>query len=141
MPKSMIPANSNVIRGGSIYRDGLRPQHTGGFAPSPAELHIPTKDDLREYGAAESFAAFCQEFEALHARHEQYRGWTDGAFLAVVRRQIRSQWSVLAEPGDLVLAKQSTYGAGEVSAYAPRTGHNLGLNRRDVHTVYAVATI
>lgn len=112
------------------------------FGPAPSDPEPPTTDDLAEHGPAACLAALREEFDAHHKRWDQYRGWTGGTVLGVVRQRIGGGGTfVRAEPGDLVLVKRgprprlAVSAAGDDTAYVPRVGWNVGLGYTRVDVV------
>jgi hypothetical protein len=111
---------------------------------APSHPEPPAAADLAVYGHAACLAALREEFEGLHRRWPQYRGWTEGTCLGVVRYRIGGGSTfVRAEPGDLVLVKRESR-AGLVSglhwsdvAYVPRAGWNVGIGPGAVEDITA----
>lgn len=98
------------------------------FIPEP-----PTVADLAEHGSSACLAALREEFDELHKRWDQYRGWTEGTTLGVVTCRFGGDGTfVRAEPGDLVLVKRDPYRAligcrPRDSAYMPRVAFNVSI--------------
>lgn len=111
--------------------------------PRPSHPEPPTVADLSAHGPEECLAALREEFTEAHKRWPQYRGWTDGTTLGVVRSRIGGDSTyVRAEAGDLVLVKRDRGRPGVLAdlylagtAYVPRIGGNVGIGLCDVEDV------
>lgn len=118
-----------------IVKPGPRPSH-----PEP-----PTVADLAVHGPAACLAALREEFVGANKRWPQYRDWTDGTSLGVVRHRIGGGSTfVRAEPGDLVLVKRDGGRAGILVglhrsdvAYMPRVGWNVSIGLGEVEDIPA----
>lgn len=78
---------------------------------------------------AEIFAALVADFQAEHAQHRQYDGWTNGAVLVRATTRISGKGGVKAEAGDYLIGHYTPglgFSPGSWTAYAPRVGWNLG---------------
>lgn len=70
--------------------------------------HIaPTTADLAVHGPAVMLTVLRAEFAIEHQDQPEYAEWADGSVLAVVRNPVTDvHANVLAEPGDLILARR-----------------------------------
>lgn len=109
--------------------------------PRPSHPEVPTLADLAEYGPAACLAALREEFTEHHKRWDQYRGWTEGTTLGIVRQRLGGGSTfVRAEAGDLVLVKRDRGRAWigcarNDTAYVPRVGWKCSIAYADVEDV------
>lgn len=117
--------------------------------PRPSHPEPPTVADLAVHGPAACLAALREQFDGAHKRWPQYRGWTDGTSLGVVRHRLGGSGTfVRAEAGDLALVKRDRSRAGVLPglhpfdvAYMPRVGWNVGIGPGDVEDIPVVGAM
>ncbi len=105
---------------------------TSNYPEAAAKGHrVFTTDDVAERGSEAVLEELRAQFQAAHAEHRQYDGWTDGTVLAeVTLTQGGFNTFVRAEVGDVVLMKPDPYPYGWAGCtpnhtfYVPRVGWN-----------------